>query len=306
MQNVFDPVPSRRLGYSLGVDIIPPKYCSYDCIYCQAGKTTDKEILRKRFYDPEVIVAQVADRVATTQQVDIITFSGSGEPTLNLDLGVMIRGVKKRVATPVAVITNGSLLHDREVRADLAEADVVLPSLDAVSEEAFKRINRPHPLLDVESVIAGLKKFRQGYTGPIWLEIMLIRNVNDDPDELKKMAHIVSTLGMDKIQLNTVTRPPSDEKAGRLEEDKLQAICKLFGPACEVICSFEKVAEMPAQADWSGIILETLKRRPLTLDDVVKTTSLSHFQAKTRLKAMEEEGLVKSYVLGDDLFYIIP
>ncbi|MDD3846638.1 MAG: radical SAM protein [Syntrophorhabdaceae bacterium] len=306
MQNVFGPVPSRRLGYSLGVDIIPPKYCSYDCIYCQAGKTTDKEILRKRFYDPEVIVAQVADRVATTQQVDIITFSGSGEPTLNLDLGVMIRGVKKRVATPVAVITNGSLLHDREVRADLAEADVVLPSLDAVSEEAFKRINRPHPLLDVESVIAGLKKFRQGYTGPIWLEIMLIRNVNDDPDELKKMAHIVSTLGMDKIQLNTVTRPPSDEKAGRLEEDKLQAICKLFGPACEVICSFEKVAEMPAQADWSGIILETLKRRPLTLDDVVKTTSLSHFQAKTRLKAMEEEGLVKSYVLGDDLFYIIP
>ena len=119
------------------------------------------------------------------------------------------------------------------------------------------------------------------------------------------MVEIVSGLGVDRIQLNTVTRPPSEESAGRLEEEELRAICGLFGPRCEAICSFEKTGEMPAQADWTDIILETLKRRPLTLDDVVRTTSLSRFQAQTRLKAMEDEGLVKSYVLGDDLFYVV-
>jgi len=304
-RQVFGPVPSRRLGYSLGVDIIPPKYCSYDCVYCQIGRTTEKEIRRRSFYDPGMIADQVAQRVASTH-VDMVTFSGSGEPTLNSALGAMIREVKKVVAVPVAVITNGSLLYDEEVRADLAEADIVLPSLDAVSEEVFRKINRPHPLLDLGRIIDGLRQFRVEYpTKAIWLEIMLVKNVNDDPDELKRMAEIVSTLGVDRIQLNTVTRPPSDETAGRLEEGELRSICELFGAGCEVICDFEKTETMPAQADWTGIILETLKRRPLTLEDVVKTTSLSRFQAKTRLKMMEEEGLIRSYVLGDDLFYVI-
>lgn len=304
MRHVFGPVPSRRLGYSLGVDIIPPKYCTYDCIYCQIGKTTDKGIGRKSFCDPGLVADEVARR-ATSTRVDVITFSGSGEPTLNSDLGTMIRKVKERVATPVAVITNGSLLYDRGVRSDLAEADLVLPSLDAVTEEVFQRVARPHPLLDIKKIIGGLKEFSSGYAKPIWLEIMLIKNVNDDPDELRRMVEIVSGLGVDRIQLNTVTRPPSEQAACRLEEEELKEICKLFGPRCEVICSFEKTGEMPAQGDWTEIILETLKRHPLTLADVVKTTSLSRLQARTRLKAMEDKGLVRSYVLGDDLFYVV-
>lgn len=305
MEHVFGPVPSRRLGFSLGVDIIPPKYCSYDCIYCQIGKTTDKEILRRSFYDPQVVTGQVIDTVSTGKTIDIITFSGSGEPTLNSDLGVMIRELKKSVSIPVAVITNGSLLWDEDVRRDLAEADIVLPSLDAVSEDVFQRINRPYPSLTVKKILDGLTIFRKEYSKKIWLEIMLIRNVNDDPDELKKMAQIVATLNVDKIQLNTVTRPPSEETAGRLGENELTAICGLFGPACEVICSFDKTTEMPAQAEWTSIILETLRRRPLTLDDVVKVTGLSRFQAKTRLKVLEKDGVIRSYVLGEDLFYVI-
>ncbi len=304
MNHVFGPVPSRRLGYSLGVDIIPPKYCTYDCIYCQIGRTTDKGIQRKSFYDAGSIADEVARKVASAR-VDMITFSGSGEPTLNADLGAMIRRVKERVDTPVAVITNGSLLYDRDVRADLAEADVVLPSLDAVTDQVFQRINRPHPSLDIRRIIEGLREFRAECSKPVWLEIMLIRNINDDPEELKKMAQIVSSLGVDRIQLNTVTRPPSEESVCRLEEGDLQAICKLFGPRCEVICSFERTEEMPAQADWTEIILETLRRRPLSLEDVVRTTSLTRFQAKTRLKAMEDEGLVRSYTLGDDVFYVV-
>lgn len=304
MQYVFGPVPSRRLGFSLGVDIIPAKYCTYDCIYCQVGKTTNREIDRRSFFDPQVIINEIMDKTTKTGPVDFITFSGSGEPTLNADLGMLIRELKKNTAIPVAVITNGSLLHLEAVRKDIIEADVVLPSLDAVSEETFRCINRPHPALTVEKVISGIKSFRKEYSREIWLEIMLIRNINDETVELERMKKIVSGIGAERVQLNTVTRPPSEASTGRLQDRELARICKLFGPACEIICSFEKTAEIPSQAEWTYIILETLKRRPLTLEDIVNTTNLSRFQAKGRLRDMEEQGLVKSYLFEDNTFYM--
>lgn len=304
MQHVFGPVPSRRLGFSLGVDIIPAKYCTYDCIYCQVGKTTNREIDRRSFFDPQVIINEIIDKTTKIGPVDFITFSGSGEPTLNADLGMLIRELKKNTAIPVAVITNGSLLYLEEVRKDIIEADVVLPSLDAVSEETFRCINRPHPALTVEKVISGIKSFRKEYSKEIWLEIMLIRNINDETVELERMKKIVSGIGAERVQLNTVTRPPSEGSTGRLQDRELARICKLFGPACEIICSFEKTAEIPSQAEWTYIILETLKRRPLTLEDIVNTTNLSRFQAKGRLRDMEEQGLVKSYLFEDNTFYM--
>lgn len=304
MQHVFGPVPSRRLGFSLGVDIIPAKYCTYDCIYCQVGKTTNREIDRRSFFDPQVIINEIMDKTTKTGPVDFITFSGSGEPTLNADLGMLIRELKKNTAIPVAVITNGSLLHLEAVRKDIIEADVVLPSLDAVSEDTFRCINRPHPALTVEKVISGIKSFRKEYSREIWLEIMLIRNINDETVELERMKKIVSGIGAERVQLNTVTRPPSEASTGRLQDRELARICKLFGPACEIICSFEKTAEIPSQAEWTDIILETLKRRPLTLEDIVNTTNLSHFQAKGRLRDMEEQGLIKSYLFEDSTFYM--
>lgn len=304
MQHVFGPVPSRRLGFSLGVDIIPAKYCTYDCIYCQVGKTTNREIDRRSFFDPQVIINEIMDKTSKIGPVDFITFSGSGEPTLNADLGMLIRELKKNTAIPVAVITNGSLLYLEEVRKDIIEADVVLPSLDAVSEDTFRCINRPHTALTVEKVISGIKSFRKEYSREIWLEIMLIRNINDDTVELERMKKIVSSIGAERVQLNTVTRPPSEESTGRLQDRELARICKLFGPACEIICSFEKTAEIPSQAEWTDIILETLKRRPLNLEDIVNTTNLSHFQAKGRLRDMEEQGLIKSYLFEGNTFYV--
>lgn len=304
MQHVFGPVPSRRLGYSLGVDIIPPKYCSYDCVYCQIGKTTHVETARKSFYEPGAIIEQVMGKVSSAAPIDVITFSGSGEPTLNADLGLMIREIKRKTPVPVAVITNGSLLSSKEVRGDLKEADIVLPSLDAVSQNVFERINRPHPSLDIRSVIEGLKAFRRGFDRQIWLEIMLITNVNDDPYDLEKMAQLVSTLNMDRIQLNTVTRPPSESSAVRLTDGALKEICAMLGPSCEIISGFEKAADIHVETTAASIILETLKRRPLTLDDVVRITGMSHFEAKTRLNILEKEGLITTYVLNDELFYV--
>lgn len=306
-KHVFGPVPSRRLGFSLGVDIIPLKYCSYDCIYCQIGKTTHKEIDRKSFFDPDLVIREAIDKAKTTQPIDIITFSGSGEPTLNIDLGYMVRELKKNTETPVAVITNGSLLWMEEVRRDILEADVVLPSLDAVSEDIFRYINRPHSLLEVRNIINGMKSFRREYNHQIWLEIMLVRDINDEPEELDLMKRIVESLNADKIQLNTVTRPPRDESSGKVDDTDLIKICNSFGPSCEIICSFEKsVTETPSEGEWANIILETLKRRPLTLGDIVRTTNMSYFQAKAKLKAMENEGLIKSYFFDNNFFFMVP
>lgn len=303
MQHVFGPVPSRRLGYSLGVDIIPPKHCSFDCVYCQIGKTTHIETARKSFYDPHIIIDQVMEKVSNVDTIDVITFSGSGEPTLNSDLGFMVREIKKRTKVPVAVITNGSLLPVSEVRKDIAQADIVLPSLDAVSQDVFEHINRPHPSLGIDAVIEGLKDFRGEFKGRIWLEIMLIKNVNDDFQHVKNMAEIVSHLNMDRVQLNTVTRPPSEPSAMRLAARELEEIRSMFGPACEIISTFEKSVDIHVETSVAALILETLKRRPLTLDDIVRITGMSHFDAKTRLNILEKEGLVTTAVVNDELFY---
>jgi wyosine [tRNA(Phe)-imidazoG37] synthetase (radical SAM superfamily) len=303
-QYVFGPVPSRRLGFSLGVDIIPPKYCCFDCIYCQIGKTTRVEMTRKSFIDPHIIIEEITNAVNKAERIDYITFSGSGEPTLNTDLGTMIEEVKKTTDIPAAVITNGALLYLNDVRKDLMLADVVLPSLDAVSEDIFRYINRPHSLIEIDTIIRGLKLLRNEYQGKIWLEIMLIKDVNDTREELKKFKEIVSELKVDKLQLNTVTRPPTEESAGRLTNDDLEKICEYLGEPCEIICNFEKSVTKSNKEDWSQKILEILQRRSLTLDDIVKITGISFTKAKSRLQMLEDEGQIKSYFFDDNIFYM--
>lgn len=301
---VFGPVPSRRLGFSLGVDIVSPKHCCFDCIYCQIGRTTNNEIVRKSFFDPFEIVEEIAEQISKTDQIDYITFSGSGEPTLNSDLGTIINEVKKITKIPVAVITNGALLYQEEVRRDLMSADVVLPSLDAVSEDIFRYVNRPHSFLEIDSIIRGLKLFRSEYGGKIWLEIMLIKDVNDDEEELQKFKEVISDIKVDKIQINTVTRPPTEESPGKLTKMELERICKFFEGPCEIICTFEKSVKKGDEDNWSERVLGILRRRSLTLDDIVKITGVSFHKAKSRLKALENEGKIKSYSFDDNIFYM--
>lgn len=300
---VFGPVPSRRLGFSLGVDIIPRKYCNFDCIYCQVGKTTNKELTRKSFFDIQAVVDEIVEEAGRAERVDFITFSGSGEPTLNVDLGSMIDRVKERIKTPVAVITNGSLLWIEAVRNDLLKADVVLPSLDAASEAVFRYINRPHSLTSLSTIIEGLRSFRQVYTGRIWLEVMLIRGVNDDPEELERLRAVIRELHVDRIHLNTVTRPPAEETAMTMEKEDLERICAFFGPPCEVISTFDKGAIQGEREGWGEMILGVLKRRSLTVLDIVKITGIKGFEVEKTLKIMEAEGKVQQYRVGSDVYY---
>jgi wyosine [tRNA(Phe)-imidazoG37] synthetase (radical SAM superfamily) len=303
-QYVFGPVPSRRLGFSLGVDIIPAKYCCFDCIYCQIGKTTNVEMARKSFVDPHKIIDEIADTVNKAEHIDHITFSGSGEPTMNTDLGAMVEEVKRMTDIPVSIITNGALLYLDEVRKDLMLADVILPSLDAVSEDIFKYINRPHSSIEISKIIHGLKLLRDEYKGKIWLEVMLIKDVNDTEEELRQLKEIVSQLNVDKLQLNTVTRPPLDKTISRLTRDDLEKVCEYLGDPCEIICNFEKYAKEYQEADWSQKILEILQRRSLTLNDIANITGISLNEAKRRLQILENEGRIKSYFFDDNIFYL--
>jgi len=212
-RHIYGPVLSRRLGFSLGVDIIPFKTCTLDCAYCQLGSTRKTVCRRGSWFPPRVILAQIKEAVESGQKIDVITFSGSGEPTLNRDIGRIIRAIKKMTRIPVVVLTNGTLLTRKEVRRDLAAADIVVPSLDAVPGNLFRRVNRPNRALDPEKIIDGLVRFRKEFRGEIWLEIMLIRGVNDSPAHIKALRAAADRIRPERIQLNTVVRPPADTRS---------------------------------------------------------------------------------------------
>ena len=216
MRFVYGPVPSRRLGRSLGINVIPFKTCNYSCVYCQLGRTTNKINERKSFFPKEEILKEVAE-VVKRVEADHVTFAGEGEPTLCRDIGWLIGEIKKITDTPIAVLTNGSLLYREDVRYDLAEADVVIPSLDAADEKTFRRINRPHRELKIEKIIDGMVEFSREYRGKFYIEIMLVKNYNDSEDALFAIKSALERIKPDGVYLMTPIRPtassvePADE-----------------------------------------------------------------------------------------------
>jgi wyosine [tRNA(Phe)-imidazoG37] synthetase (radical SAM superfamily) len=292
---IYGPVPSRRLGISLGVDVVPYKTCSYDCIYCQLGKTTNQTTQRRSFVPVDSVMKEIKEVIDQNSDIDFITFSGSGEPTLDQDIGRMIEKVKKITPIPVAVLTNGSLLWDRRVREDLSQADLVVPSLDAVSEKAFRRVNRPLAGLGIEKVLDGLKTFCGQFHGKIYLEIMLVRNINDSEEEIKKINQFVQDLRIDKIQLNTVVRPPCDLGAKPLSKKELLKVKALFDPKCEVelIADFKRETSKAYQKDLERGIIELLKRRPTQKEEMAVSLGVHPNEISKYLQILEEKKIIK-------------
>jgi wyosine [tRNA(Phe)-imidazoG37] synthetase (radical SAM superfamily) len=212
MQYVFGPVPSRRLGQSLGIDTIPLKTCNWNCVYCQLGRTQPVVNERREYIPRAEIIAQVRQALAShaADEIDWVTFVGSGEPTLHSGIGWLIREVKQLTDHPVAVITNGSLLYLPEVREELAAADAVLPTLDAGTAELYRRINRPHPEVTFGRLTDGLIAFRQGYQGCMWLEVMLVHGLNDVEQALHQLATVLRRIGPDEVHINLPTRPSAE------------------------------------------------------------------------------------------------
>lgn len=302
MEHVFGPVLSRRLGFSLGVDLVPLKTCSLDCIYCQVGETTDKTIERREYSSLVNVISEIKDSLTQHQKVDYITLSGSGEPTLNIHLGGIITAVKGITDIPVAVITNGTLLHLESVREELLAADLVVPSLDAVSQEVFCKINRPHESLEVSKIISGLKRFREFFSGEIWLEIMLIKGLNDIPGEIEKIKSVISSIECNKIQLNTTVRPVTDKVIEPLGREELERIKDLLGARCEVIAGF-KENQHSVKTNISERIIDIIKRRPLNLSEISDSLGIPKQRATKYISLLKEQGKIESLTYGSELYY---
>ncbi|MFB0565184.1 MAG: radical SAM protein [Candidatus Aminicenantaceae bacterium] len=300
---IYGPVPSRRLGFSLGIDIIPFKTCTFDCIYCQLGPTTKKAIRRKGYLPSKEIISQVKKILASGRRIDYITFSGSGEPTLNSAIGKLIREIKKITPIPVAVLTNSSLLSRRSVREALLASDLVVPSLDAAIPEVFHRINRPYNSLKIEDIIEGLKEFRQEFSGSIWLEIMLVKGVNDSIPHLRKLKKIITDIKPDKVQLNTVIRPPAEKYAHALSLRELEKIKNIFGNNCEIIVEFDKEGQILPSENLEESILSMIQRRPVTLSDISSSLGKNQSEILKYLNFLLEKGKIQSVIHKDIEYY---
>jgi wyosine [tRNA(Phe)-imidazoG37] synthetase (radical SAM superfamily) len=303
---LYGPVPSRRLGRSLGIDLVPHKICTYDCIYCQIGKTTQKTLIRKEYVPVGEVLGEVErflEKEATS--VDHLSLSGSGEPTLHSKIRSVIEGIKAITSIPVAVITNGSLLYEEEVRNDLLSADLVLPSLDSVTPAIFKKISRPHPKLSVEKVIEGLVEFRKVYKGQIWLEILFCKGVNDTPEELQKIKGVVEQIQPDLIHLNTVIRPPSEGWVKPLNQREMEDIQAFFGEKASIISEFDRHLLYVTKEDIKDGILRILKRRPLSLNDLSKWMGIPQKKLEEQITSLSQAGKIKSRPHGNSIYYEI-
>lgn len=301
-RHVYGPVPSRRLGRSLGVDLVPFKTCTYDCLYCQLGPTTDKTLERRAYAAPDAVLAELDRALASAPVPDWIGLAGSGEPTLHADMGAIIAAIKKRTAVPVAVLTNGSLLWMPAVRESLMEADLVLPSLDAGDARRFRQINRPHPGLSFERMIEGLDSFTRTFPGRVWLEVFLLEGLTGIPSEVEKIAAQTRTLRVDRIQLNTAWRPAAEASVRPVPAETMAAFAALFTPEAEVVAPDE--TDSPAarlSATAKGDVLALLRRRPCTARDVAAglqvhlgeaTKTLQELLATGRVRLLRKEGSV--------------
>lgn len=296
---VYGPVPSRRLGRSLGVDLVPFKVCTYDCIYCQLGRTTNRTLVRAEYVPVEDVLAELDRNLERGDVPDYITLAGSGEPTLHSGIGRVIERIRERTKVPVAVLTNGSLLWMKEVQDDLMTADLVLPSLDAGDERLFRTVNRPHEGISFECMVDGMAEFTRRFPKEVWLEILLLAGMTGMPSEVKKIAALASLIGPARIQLNTAVRPPVEDFALSVPPDEMQVLKGFFPEPVDIICDHaesRRVAPLPPVRDED--ILALLRRRPCTAEDIAAGLGIHVAEALKRLDGLTAAGTV-CWVVSD-------
>ncbi len=303
--SIYGPVPSWRLGRSLGVDIIPFKTCSFNCIYCETGRTTDLTVKRKEYVSVASVIEELKTYLAKREKIiDYITISGSGEPTLNSKIGEIIDEIRKFTDIPVAILTNSSLLNREEVRREIKNADVVLPSLDAVSQSLFESINRPHHSINIKEIIDGLIKFRKEFKNRIWLEVLLVRGVNDSPEDIRKLGKVIEKIGPDKVQLNTVVRPPAEEEVFALSQKELCSIKKKLPGKVEAVRKIGKVLKGKLVGKMETDIKNLLRRRPCTLSDISYALKVDPKEVIENLTILEKHAEIKSELHNRKRYYI--
>ena len=291
---------------SLGIDLIPPKICTLNCVYCECGATTRLTHERKEYVPVKEVFSELDDFFRHNPDPDTLTFSGAGEPTLHIHIGEVIAYLKSlRPSLPVAVLTNGTLFTDQRVRKELMQADLVLPSLDAATDKALRKINRPRKELRAADYIRGLVDFSREFRGQIWLEIFLLPGYNDDEENLEALKMAVGEIGPQRIQLNTLDRPGTVRGLHPVPMERLEEIAAWFGmEQVEVIAPPPKRRETKSyRDDLESAILETISRRPCTLEDLEKILGLHIHEINKYLGVLEEAGKIKSIRQERGTFY---
>lgn len=330
MKYLYGPVASRRLGLSLGVDVVPFKVCTLDCVYCQLGGTTKKTTERREYVPAEEILREIAEIVKKGLKADYITIGGSGEPTLNSKLGQIIDSIKKITDIPVAILTNGTLLYRQDVRADCAKADVVLPSLDAGEKRAFEEVNCPHKEVLFENLISGLCLFKKEFTGQIWLEVFFIEGLNTDSDQIAKIKEAIERIQPDKVQLNTAVRPTTRAGIKKVDSKKLEEIAHELGEKCEVIADFSPARCSESMSGYTQDVvyptvtggmsptdnmsqggdpekmeslLSMLKRRPCSLEEIHSAMGIGRIEALKYITHYQQQSIIGSFEKDGVIFF---
>jgi wyosine [tRNA(Phe)-imidazoG37] synthetase (radical SAM superfamily) len=305
---LFGPVPSRRLGMSLGVDLVPKKVCSLDCVYCEVGKTTKLTLEQKEYIKFNRINEELIHYFKNNPDPDYITFSGSGEPTLNVRIGDILQCIKQiKPDIPIAVLTNGTLFFDKNTRVAISDANVILPSLDAATEDIFQRINRPPVGFTIDTYIQGLIDFRNEYKGKIWLEIFILPGYNDNREELAELKKSILKIKPDSVQLNTLDRPGTVSNLRGATKKEMQAIVDFWGlDNVEIIAAAPERKKIQSyRSDIESAIIETIARRPCTLNDLTKILGIHINEINKYLDVLDKEDKIESVEQGRGFFYQI-
>ncbi len=306
-QYVYGPVPSRRLGRSLGIDLVPYKTCTYDCIYCQLGCTTDKTVERREYVPVDAVVLEVERALSAGARPDYISLAGSGEPTLHSGVGELVGRIKSMTDVPLAMITNGSLLWMKKVQEDLLSTDLVLPSLDAGDAETFQRVNRPEPTLSFDQMVDGLIGFTKRFGGEVRLEVMLLAGITDTLEQVNKIASIVRKIAPARVQLNTASRPPAEGFALPVPQETMTALAGLFAGEVDVICDFVAKQEEPSVVGETtdAQILALVGRRPCTAEDIAAGLELHVLDVFKHLDILLAQKRILMAPAGEKTFYAL-
>ena len=307
-KRVFGPVLSKRLGNSLGIDVIPHKTCSYNCIYCQLGSEENTITDLKNYYSVDEIIYELKEALLNNKNIDYITFTGSGEPTLYKDLKKLIYEIKQITDIPVCIITNGSLLYKQEMRSNLLLADLVIPSLDAGNEDTFKLIDNPNKEIDFDKMVEGLIEFKKVFKGEYWLEIFLLKDINDNEDELDDIIKIVNKIKPDRIQLITATRRVANEKAKALTDEELKKIKKYFKARCDIEVDIPSVSDNHkgnAKKITEEDIVNFLIRQPDTAYLISKSFNEEERKVKELLDTLIKKNKVREEIVNGVVSYAV-
>ncbi len=299
---LFGPVPSRRLGRSLGVDLIPYKTCSFDCVFCQLGRTTKKTLDRAEYVKVSEVCEELKSWFKEKNKADCVTLAGSGEPTLNSRFEDVIEFIKTHSELKCVVLTNGSTLCFPEVRKALCLADIVKVSLSCWDDGSFFKINRPHRCISFDALVEGEIKFREEYKGILLLEVFLIKGVNDRREDVKKIADLVERIKPDKVHLNTAVRPTA-EPIKRVSDEELKELSKLFNSNTEPIGNFSCKDRLCSKATKEEV-LNILKRRPCTVDEVSRSIGINRSEVVKYINILLQDGLITSVLKEDSVYYV--